>query len=237
METMQDFAKELEESYRQFDEQFFAEDDSEEDDVWSGILEKFRSKETISVKVKEAVKGGAVAYVDEQRAFIPVSQLSDNYVENTEDYVGKHLDVRITEVDKASKKIILSAKVLLREQKEAQKKEVLGRIKAGDVYEGTVESIVPYGAFIALGEGISGLLHISQISDRRLGSPREVLKEGQKVKVRVLKTEEGKVSLTMRELEKEEPAADLSEGATFTDTSGEGAVTSLGDLLKGLKLD
>lgn len=109
-------------------------------------------------------------------------------------------------------------------------------IVPGTVLEGTVESLMPYGAFISLGDGLSGLVHISQICGRRIGKPSEVLKVGQKVKAKVLNTNDNKISLSMKALEEEmvdtEELADLAEY-----TSKESTGTSLGSLLAGIKLD
>ena len=106
----------------------------------------------------------------------------------------------------------------------------------GTVMEGTVESLMPYGAFINLGNGLSGLVHISQICERRIKKPSEVLKEGQKVKAKVLNTNDNKISLSMKALEEEmvdtEPAEDLEQY-----TSKESFGSSLGSLLAGIKLD
>ncbi|MCR4999424.1 MAG: S1 RNA-binding domain-containing protein, partial [Lachnospiraceae bacterium] len=143
MESMKDFEKELEESYKQFDENAFEEAETEDDEIWVGLMEKMQSKEAFSVKVKEAVKGGVVAYVDEKRAFIPASQLSDTYVEKLEDFVGQHVTVIITEVDKEKERIILSAKALLKEKKEDQKRQAQSKLKVGELYTGKVESLQP----------------------------------------------------------------------------------------------
>ena len=230
MESMKDFEKELEESYKQFDENAFEETETEDDEIWVGLMEKMQSKEAFSVKVKEAVKGGVVAYVDEKRAFIPASQLSDTYVEKLEDFVGQHVTVIITEVDKEKERIILSAKALLTEKKENQKRQAQSKLKVGELYTGKVESLQPYGAFIDLGDGVSGLLHISQISERRISSPKEVLKEGQEVKVKLIKSENGKLSLSMLDIED----SNWRENAP---QETESLSTSLGSLLKGIKLD
>ena len=230
MESMKDFEKELEESYKQFDENAFEETETEDDEIWGGLMEKMQSKEAFSVKVKEAVKGGVVAYVDEKRAFIPASQLSDTYVEKLEDFVGQHVTVIITEVDKEKERIILSAKALLTEKKENQKRQAQSKLKVGELYTGKVESLQPYGAFIDLGDGVSGLLHISQISERRISSPKEVLKEGQEVKVKLIKSENGKLSLSMLDIED----SNWRENAP---QETESLSTSLGSLLKGIKLD
>ena len=236
MESMKDFEKELEESYKLFDENRFEEVDDDDSEIWAGLREKMENKEEFSVKVKEAVKGGVVAYVDEQRAFIPASQISDTYIEKLDDMVGKHLTVRVTEVDPEAKKIILSARVILQEQKEAKKKEAFSAIKVGAVYDGTVETLQPYGVFVSLGDGISGLVHISQICDRRIGSPKEVVKEGQSVRVKVLKMEDGKISLSMRGLNGEEASAEPEEDLSAYVQSEE-VSTSLGSLLAGIHLD
>lgn len=111
-------------------------------------------------------------------------------------------------------------------------------IAPGSVLEGKVETLMPYGAFVNLGDGLSGLVHISQICEKRINKPSEILKEGQTVKVKVLNTNDGKISLSMRALEEEmvdTSAEDIAALETFT--NNEKASTSLGDLLKGFKLN
>ena len=136
--------------------------------------------------------------------------------------------------DPETRKLVLSARDILKERQEEEKAKRLEVYKAGDVVEGTVDSIKPYGAFVNLEEGLSGLLHISQISTQRIKHPSVVLKEGQKVKVKILSVTDGKISLSMRALETEK--AEAEERIDF-DYKGDGAIsTGLGDLLKGLKL-
>jgi small subunit ribosomal protein S1 len=107
----------------------------------------------------------------------------------------------------------------------------------GTVVEGIVESIMPYGAFVNIGNGISGLVHISQISQRRISSVHEVLKEGQKVQAKILNTNDGKVSLSMKALSDIMEKADEEEEAEAVEySSNENTGTSLGDLLAKLKL-
>ena len=98
-----------------------------------------------------------------------------------------------------------------------------------------VERLMPYGAFISLGNGISGLVHISQICQKRIATPHEVLKEGQKVKVKILNTNDNKVSLSMKALEEEMVDTETAEEVEEY-VSGESVSTSLGDLLAKLKL-
>jgi len=111
-------------------------------------------------------------------------------------------------------------------------------IVPGSVLEGTVESIMNYGAFVNLGNGLSGLVHISQICTKRIASPREVLKEGQKVQVKVLNTNDNKISLSMKALEELVVESDSTDDAGEVEeyVSNESVGTSLGSLFAGIKL-
>ena len=133
-------------------------------------------------------------------------------------------------------KLVLSARQVAKEAAIEERNHKISMIVPGTVLEGTVESLMPYGAFINLGNGLSGLVHISQICERRIKKPSEVLKEGQKVKAKVLNTNDNKISLSMKALEEEmvdtEPAEDLEQY-----TSKESFGSSLGSLLAGIKLD
>ena len=135
------------------------------------------------VKVAEAVKGGVVTFLYGIRAFIPASQLALQYVEDPATFVGKELEVVITEVDREKKKLILSARNVLREKAAEDKKSRIGRLQKGIITTGTVEKITDFGAFVNIGEDLTGLVHISQISFKRIKSVKEVLKEGDTVTV------------------------------------------------------
>lgn len=234
-ETMEDYAAELEASFKEFDErrnQTYVEEESPDAEKWQELKQMLVDKTVVKVKIKEIVKGGAIAYVDEMKAFIPASQLSLEYIENLEEWVGKYLEVRVITADPEAKRLVLSARELLKERQEEEKSRKLAVYKAGDVVDGTVESLKPYGAFIHLEDGISGLLHISQISHQRIKHPGVVLKEGQQIKAKILSVADGKISLSMKALEPEE-----QEETIDFDYKGDGAIsTGLGDLLKGLKL-
>lgn len=204
--------------------------------AWEKLQRMLEEETTVKVRIKESVKAGVVAYLEGIRAFIPASQLSLNYVENTDEWIGKEIPVRVITVDAGKEKLVLSGKAVAREEEAEARNHRISMIVPGTVMEGTVESLMPYGAFISLGDGLSGLVHISQICGRRIGKPSEVLKVGQKVKAKVLGTNDNKISLSMKALEEEmvdtEGAADLAE-YTSSETMG----TSLGSLLAGIKLD
>lgn len=236
-ESMEDFARELEASYKEFDERRNAYEDQEGPDAekWAELVNMMQEKTVVNVKVKEAVKGGLVTYVDELQGFIPASQISTQYVEKLEDWVGKHLDVVPITVDPEKKKLVLSGRVVTKEKEAAEKAAKMAAVKVGAVVEGTVDSLKDYGAFVNLDNGLTGLLHVSQISKQRIKHPGVVLQEGQKVTVKIIGVNEGKISLSMRALEAEDEAPrEKEEVFDYKETGA--ATTGLGDLLKGLKL-
>ena len=236
VETMEDFAAELEASYKTLNKRNIelSEEESGQGAKWAQFAQMMEDKTVVKVKINEAVKGGVVTSLEEVRAFIPASQLSTEYVEKLEDWQGKYVEAVIITVDPEKKRLVLSGREVEKEKKEAQKKERMAQFKAGDIVEGTVDSIKPYGAFIKLDDGVDGLLHISQISTQRIKHPSAVLTEGQTVKVKILSAQEGKLSLSMKVLAEQQ--ADREEHETF-DYKETGTVsTGLGDLLKGLKL-
>lgn len=204
--------------------------------AWDKLKEMMDAEQVIKVRIKEAVNAGVVTYVEGIRAFIPASQISTDYVEDTGAWVGKELEVKIITVDKANDKLVLSGKTVAKDKESEERNHRISMLVPGSVVEGTVESIMQYGAFINLGNGLSGLVHISQICQKRISSPREVLKEGQKVKVKILNTNDNKISLSMKALE--EIAVDTTEDAGEIDeyVSNESVGTSLGSLFAGLKL-
>jgi len=126
----------------------------------------------------------------------------------------------------------------LRRQQEEARNNRISMLVPGSVVEGTVESLMPYGAFVNLGDGLSGLVHISQICQKRIKHPGEILKEGQKVKAKILNTNDHKISLSMKALEEEmvDTEAQEASAAAVEYSSNEQVTTSLGSLLAGIKL-
>ena len=167
---------------------------------WNEINEALENKETITVKVVRQVNGGVIAAYKEVSGFIPLSQLSDKFVENADEFIGKELPVKVTRVDPKRGRAVFSHKVILNEEKQKQVEAVWNSLNVGDVVEGTVMRFTDYGAFVDLG-GIDGLLHISEISWGKLKHPQEVLQIGDKVKVKILSMneEKGKISLGLKQ--------------------------------------
>lgn len=203
--------------------------------AWDFLNEAKESGQVFNVKIAEAVKSGAVTYLKGIRAFIPASGLALDYVEDVESFVGKHISVRIIEVDEDDRKLILSAKSVLREEEAKKTEEKMSKIAIGTVVTGKVERLENYGAFVRLPDGLSGLVHISQISEKRLKHPKEVLSENDEVKVMITEIKDGKLSLSMTRATESEVVEDV-DSTPVEYSTGESPVTSFADLLKGIKL-
>ncbi len=201
---------------------------------WAKLKEYMEEKKVIEVTVDGVSNGGLVSNVEGVRGFIPASLVALKRVDDLNDYLLKDIKVMVTEVDEAQNRLILSAKDVLKNEARAAKKDKINSVKVGTVYDGKVESIKDFGAFVDIGDGLSGLVHVSQISTKRIKTPEEVLKVGDEVKVKVIAVKDGKLSLSMKAL-LEEPKEEKEE--VFKLPKAESATTSLGDLFKNIKLD
>lgn len=204
--------------------------------AWDKLEELKESGEILDVVVKGVVNGGVIAYVEGVRGFIPASKLALTYVEDTNEYLNQSIQVQVLDVDKEKERLILSAKEILREKAEEERKTKISNIAPGFVTEGVVESLQPYGAFVDLGNGLSGLVHISQICEKRIKKPSEVLTVGEKVKVKVTAVKDGKLSLSIKEAS-DMMAKEIEEEVIELPDSKEQATTSLGSLFANIKLD
>ena len=169
------------------------------EDAWGSLEEKFNNKETIETEVKDVVKGGLVVDLG-VRGFIPASLVEDYFVETFEEYKGRMMTFKIVEMDKEKNRLILSHRAVIQEEKASQKGEVLDNLKEGEVLEGTVQRLATFGAFVDIG-GIDGLVHISQLSHDHIEKVSDVLKEGDKVKVKILSIDRDseRISLSIKD--------------------------------------
>lgn len=208
------------------------EDHFDDANPWN-LVKSYMNRGTIlPVQIEGIVNGGVIAVVEGLRGFIPASHLSLSYVENLEDYLLQELKVQVIDVDQAENRLILSAKGILKAQEKKAKDALLASITIDSVLSGTVESLTNYGAFIRLENGLSGLVHISQISDKRIKSPSDVLNIGDTVDVKVIGIKDGKISLSMKALI--EPEEEIIEEIELPEAEAIG--TSLGDLFKNIRL-
>ncbi len=208
--------------------------DADDTLAWDRLRKLMDEKTPVSGKISEVTKSGAIFYVEGVRGFIPASKLDLTYVENTEEYLNKLITVQVISVEQETKRVVLSAKELLQEKAIAEKNRRISLLTPGNIVDGTVELIKDFGAFVKIGDGISGLLHISQISNTHVKNIRAVLKEGQSVRVLITKVENGKVSLSMKALE-DTLNTEKAEEDPKEYSDSETASTSLGDLFKNLK--
>ena len=204
------------------------------DPVWVRLENMLKDQTVINVEVGGIVKAGVVAYVEGVRGFIPASQLDIGYVENLESWLGRTLDVVVITADAKEKRLVLSGKKGARQRAEEARKSRIAAVKVGTVVKGVVESLKPYGAFVNIGDDMTGLVHVSQISQKRVKDPSDVLKAGDEVEAKIIAVKDGKISLSMKALE-ESPREVQEEVFPYREEGR--ASTNLGALLKGIKLD
>lgn len=208
---------------------------------WDKLKEGMDKETVYSVKIADAVPSAAlIAYIENIRGFIPISQISTEHIEDTVPFVNKTMDVVITSVEPSNNKLILSAKKVALQRAAEEKVAKVSSLQKGLITTGVVEKIAPYGAFIRIEDDLSGLCHISEICGRRLKSPKEVLHEGDKVNVKIINVTDGKVSLSIKQADatfgEEEVVEHISDVPTEY-SSNEEASTSLGSLFANIKLN
>lgn len=176
--------------------------------IWGRLEQYMKDGITVSAKVTDANKGGLMMQMDALAGFMPVSQLNpDHYprvpggdknriLEHLRSLVGQNLQVKVIDVNEADNKLIVSEKAVW----EDEQKAVLDSFKVGDVVEGEVSALTTFGAFIKFGEGMEGLVHISEIVWQRIDHPKSVLKVGDRVKAQIIDINKSKIYLSMRRL-------------------------------------
>ena len=171
---------------------------------WEEVVKAYEDKSVIEVKVTRAVRGGVIAEYKEFSGFIPLSQLSDHFVVDAEEFVGQTMNVRVFRIDPAKTKAVFSHKMYLADERKKLVQEIWEKLNVDDVVEGTVMRFTDYGAFVDIG-GVDGLLHISEISWGKLKHPEEVLKIGDIINVKILSLneEKGKISLGLKQTQPE----------------------------------
>jgi 4-hydroxy-3-methylbut-2-enyl diphosphate reductase len=173
---------------------------AEFEEAWDRIEEAHKTQQTIKAQVVDRVKGGLVVDVG-VRGFVPATHVGSGKLRNIEKYVGQPLDLKVIEIDRERKKVVLSNRQAEEERRQSAKEEIFTSVKPGDVLDGTVRRLTDYGAFVDLG-GVDGLLHISEMSWARINHPKEMFREGQKIKIMVLRLDPqaGKISLGHRQV-------------------------------------
>lgn len=176
--------------------------------AWDALTALMRSGEIVQVKITDANRGGLMASYGNVGGFMPVSQLSPEHypriqggdknkiLERLRQYVGETFDSKIIDVSEEEEKLIVSEKAAW----EVQHKDMMNQYKIGDVIEGTISVITPFGAFVQFGDSLEGLVHISELAWQRIDDPRDVVEQGQTIRAEIIKIEGPKVFLSMKKL-------------------------------------
>ncbi len=227
--NMDEFSKAVDESFETFQD--------EEEQAWETMRQYREEKTVLTVTVDGIVNKGVISNIEGLRGFIPASRLALGHVEDLNEYLGKEIQVQVLDVDEEKNRLLLSARELLRAKADEEKKAKIATVEVGSVMEGVVETLQPYGAFVRLENGVSGLVHVSQISHTRIKDPSVVLQEGDEVKVKVIAIKDGKLSLSIKALEEDKAAAEEEEIRNIKIPRTEELTTSLGELFKNIKLN
>jgi ribosomal protein S1 len=215
---------------------------ADQEEVWADVEKYFEEQTIVTAKVTKAIKGGLLVDIGVP-CFLPQSQVASDYRNNLPSLVGQDIPVKVTEFDKRLRRIIASHRAAMQVIRQKQKKEFFTKIQPGDIYEGTVNGIAEFGAFVDIGYGVEGLVHLSELTYGRRRPVEEIVQKKDKVKVKVLKVdpETGKVSLSIKQtkphpwetIEEDYPVGMILEGAVIRILTF-GAIIELSEGVTGL---
>lgn len=152
---------------------------------WEKLEKLYESGETLEAKVVQVVKGGLLVDVG-VRGFIPASHVSRGFEDNLEKYIGQTLELKIIELDRSKNNVVFSHKVVLEERHEKAKEKAFATLQEGMKVNGIVRRLTDFGAFVDIGDGVEGLLHVSEMAYSRVNHPSDVVSEGDEVTVMIL---------------------------------------------------
>jgi small subunit ribosomal protein S1 len=184
--------------------------DAMRDVTWVKLEEAKKDGTAVPVLGKGVGAAGFVVDCLGIEGFIPTSQMGKEVTGNAQNLVGKYFKARVMEVDKLNKKVVLSEKEVSEAGNIALVKKALKKIKEGEIYEGTVTTVAPFGAFVKIEipvekekAEVEGLVHVSELSFSRVNLPSDVIHEGDIVQVKVLAAHEGKLALSIKQAKKD----------------------------------
>src|SRR5436190_635369 len=192
--------------------------------AWRRIEAAADSGEPVEGQVIEVVKGGLIIDLG-VRGFLPASLVDIRRVPHLDDYLGQKIECKVIELNRSRNNVVLSRRAVLEEERKEVRQQILDRLQPGLVVEGQITNIVDFGAFVEVLDGVEGLVHISELAPHHIENPREIVEQGDQVKVRILEidSERRRLSLSikrvegqnlpLRQLEPEEGAAGDGEGA------------------------
>lgn len=176
--------------------------------AWNYLEELRRNGQIVKVRVIDANKGGLMVKLGQVAGFLPVSQLAvehyprveggdkNKILELLKQFIGQDLEVKVITVQEAEEKLIVSERAAWEEKQ----KDKLDQFKVGDIVEGKISGVVDFGCFVEFGQGLEGLVHISELAWQRIDDPREIVKTGDRVKAKIINIDGSKISLSFRRL-------------------------------------
>jgi len=169
---------------------------------WDILESAFETKKPVTVKISEKVNGGVIGYASGVKIFIPASQISDRFVKDLSEFVKQVVQVEIIEINKQKRRVVGSARAIIEKNKEVSSNEIWNSIEIAKTYKGQVKSLMDFGAFVDIG-GVDGLVHLSELSWKKIKHPSEVVKVGDEITVSVLEFDKDKkrISLGFKKLE------------------------------------
>src|SRR6266566_4667460 len=169
--------------------------------AWRRIETAAESGEPVEGTVIEVVKGGLIIDLG-VRGFLPASLVDIRRVPNLDEYMGTKIETKVIELNRSRNNVVLSRRAVLEEERKEVRQQILDRLQPGLVVEGQISNIVDFGAFVDL-DGIDGLIHISELAPHHIENPREIVEQGDKVKVRILEidSERRRLSLSIKRVE------------------------------------
>ena len=168
---------------------------------WDKVNEAFEKDDIIKGYVKCRTKGGMIVDVFGIEAFLPGSQIDVRPIKDYDIFVNKTMDFKIVKINNEFRNVVVSHKILIEAEIEAQKADIIAKLEKGQILEGVVKNITPYGVFVDLG-GVDGLIHITDLSWGRISNPEEVVKMDEKIKVVILDFDEEtkRIALGLKQL-------------------------------------
>ncbi len=210
---------------------------------WEELSSACKEGKRIKVKVTKATKGGLLVNINSVVGFLPQSHIDLKKAKDLKPFVGKELEVKVLEINPSIRRVIVSHREVMREEQEKERKEALVSIKKGQILNGVVRTIKDFGIFVNIGHGIDGFVRLNELTWGRRKLPREVVKVGEEVNVKVLSVNlnTGKVTLSLRQtkpypwdvVEEKFPVGSIVEG-TVIRIHPFGAVVELDEGITGL---
>ncbi|MBU1024137.1 S1 RNA-binding domain-containing protein, partial [bacterium] len=204
--------------------------------IWDRVADAHAQNCRMTGKIIAAVNGGLIIDIG-GRAFLPQSQIDLKRIDDLDSLIGQDIEVKVLEHDQEKNRLVVSRRLCIEEDLDKEKFEAFDNVKRGAVMEGTVDKIVDYGVFINLGNGVTGLLHVSELSWERVENPRDILKIGDVIQVKVLKIDRDKKKISLSRKSTLPEPWDTVKDKYRNGTITEGIVTRVASFGCFIKLD